>query len=366
MAEPTDSRVQKAAGALGQGAGPPGAAAAASDVAAALPPAVPPSRPQRLFALRGEVPIWQALLLGTCCLAVCGGVWWGLTAGEIAEERLLGPAVLPSPAETFADFDSLWFEHALTRNTLVSLKRVVLGFGLAALVGIPLGVLCGCFRRVGAFFAPLMIVGRNIPVAAVIPLTLSLFGIGEFQKIMFIFVACVAFIVMDTATAIADVSSRYVDTAYTLGAKRRQIIIKVLVPLAMPSIFNSLRLLFGLAFGYIMLAEVIQTQDVGGLGSIINFGQSRGGHRTYILLVLMLIPLVALAIDRILFWVQRQLFPYQYGGDGLLHRGVRAAFRAWESFMSLFFQPVEVAAASFAQGSAQAPVQDAPAPRKEP
>ena len=108
-----------------------------------------------------------------------------------------------------------------------------------------------------------MIGGRNIPVAAVIPLTFSLFGIGELQKIMFIFIACVAFIVMDTATAIADVSDRYVDTAYTLGASRRQIVMKVLVPLAMPSIFNSLRLLFGLAFGYIMLAEVIQTERRG-------------------------------------------------------------------------------------------------------
>ena len=69
-----------------------------------------------------------------------------------------------------------------------------------------------------------MIVGRNIPVAAVIPLTFSLFGIGEFQKIMFIFIACVAFIVIDTATAIAAVSHRYVNTAYTLGASRRQIL----------------------------------------------------------------------------------------------------------------------------------------------
>jgi NitT/TauT family transport system permease protein len=284
--------------------------------------------------LRGEIPTWQALVLGAACLALVSAIWWALTAGEIAEERRLGPAVLPSPAETFADFDSLWFEHALTRNTLVSLKRVVLGFGLAALVGVPLGVLSGCFRRIGAFFAPLMIVGRNIPVAATIPLTLSLFGIGEFQKIMFIFIACVAFVAIDTATAIADVSSRYVDTAYTLGAKRRQIVTKVLVPLALPAVFNSMRLLFGLAFGYIMLAEVIQTQDSGGLGSIINFGQSRGGHRTYILLVLMLIPLVALLIDRILFWIQRQLFPYQYGGDGLLHRGVRALFRAWESLFA--------------------------------
>jgi NitT/TauT family transport system permease protein len=340
----------------------------AEQTSSKLPPsakssAVPtPTRLRRVAVFRGDIPAWQAFFLGTVCIGICGAVWWALTYGEIAEERLLGPAVLPSPAETFADFHSLWFDHALSRNTLVSLKRVVLGFGLAALVGIPVGVLCGCFRRVNAFFAPLVIVGRNIPVAAVIPLTLSLFGIGEFQKILFIFIACVAFIVMDTATAIADVSSRYIDTACTLGAKRRQIILKVLVPLAMPSIFNSLRLLFGLAFGYIMLAEVIQTENVGGLGSIINFGQSRGGHRTYILLVLMLIPLVALAIDRLLFWVQRQLFPYQYGGDGLLHRGVRAMLRAWEDFAAIFRKPVDVAAVSFAPAPPETP--DAAATRK--
>ncbi len=305
--------------------------------------AAPSPAARRVAGLRGSIPAWQVVLLGAACIALCGGIWWWLTSGEIAEERFLGPAVLPSPAETFDDLESLWFDHALSRNTLVSLRRVVLGFGLASLVGIPLGVLCGCFPRINAFFAPLMIGGRNIPVAAVIPLTLSLFGIGEFQKIMFIFIACVAFIVMDTATAIAEVSSRYIDTAYTLGAGRRQIVLKVLVPLAMPSIFNSLRLLFGLAFGYIMLAEVIQTQDVGGLGSIINFGQSRGGHRTYILLVLMLIPLVALAIDRALFWTQRQLFPYQYGGNGLLHRGLRAVLRVWEDFWGLFWRPAATA-----------------------
>ena len=228
---------------------------------------MPPRARARFAALRGEIPLWQASLLGALCLVLCGVLWWAADPRRRSPKSAFSaPRSCPAPAETFADFHSLWFEHALTRNTLVSLKRVVLGFGLAALVGIPLGVLCGCFRRVSAFFAPLMIVGRNIPVAAVIPLTLSLFGIGEFQKIMFIFIACVAFVVMDTATAIADVSDRYIDTAYTLGASRRQIVMKVLVPLAMPSIFNSLRLLFGLAFGYIMLAEVIQTRRRGRAG----------------------------------------------------------------------------------------------------
>ena len=94
---------------------------------------------------------------------------------------------------------------------------------------------------------------------------------------MFIFIACVAFIISDTARAIGDVGSHYVDTAYTLGASRWQVIMKVLVPLAMPSVFNSLRLLFGLAFGYIMLAESIKLGDeAGGLGDIINTSQRRG------------------------------------------------------------------------------------------
>ena len=100
---------------------------------------------------------------------------------------------------------------------------MVSGFGLATLVGVPLGILCGCFSRVNAFFLPITLFGRNIPVAALIPLTFSLFGIDELQKVMFIFIASVAFIISDTARAIGEVREAYVDSAYTLvqgGGKR--------------------------------------------------------------------------------------------------------------------------------------------------
>ena len=268
----------------------------------------------------------------------CGGA---LTAGDENHPPIIGPTTLPGPAATFAAFPRLWFDRELTRNLLVSLKRVVLGFALAVAVGVPLGIVCGCFRRINAFFGPLVIIGRNIPVAAVIPLTFALFGIGEFQKVMFIFIACVAFIVMDTANSIVEVNSRYVDTAYTLGASRWQIILKVLVPLSMPGIFNSLRLLFGLAFGYIMLAEQIKFgAEAGGLGDIINVSQRRQQWED-ILLVLMIIPLVALAVDRILFWIQRQLFPYQYGGDGILHHALRAVLRVCEDLKLLIVRPAK-------------------------
>src|SRR3954449_11607711 len=302
------------------------------------------------FTLRKEAPSWQVGAFGLLSIAVCLAAWWFVTRGE-PEERILPPSKgLASPRETFESFPSLWFDRALTRNTLTTLRRVSLGFGLAALVGVPLGVLCGCFSRINAFFLPLSIFGRNIPVAALIGLTFGLFGIGELQKVMFIFIACVAFVFSDTARALGDIGGQDIDTAYTLGASRRQVILKVLVPLAMPSIFNSLRLLFGLAFGYIMLTELVtEGGGVGGLGNIINIAQRRG-HRETILLVLMVIPSVALAIDRFLYKIQKSLFPHQYGGHGLLHNGWRGLMHACEDVKHLVVRPTPL------QAGQQAPV----------
>jgi len=156
---------------------------------------------------------------------------------------------------------------------------------------------------------------------------------------MFIFIACVAFIISDTARAVAEVGAQYVDTAYTLGARSYQVILKVLVPLAMPSVFNSLRLLFGLAFGYIMLAEVMKSgEEQGGLGYIINMSQRRG-PREHIYLLLLIIPVLALGIDRLLFWVQKELFPYRYGGSGVLNEALRFLLRGWEDLKSLLWRP---------------------------
>jgi ABC-type nitrate/sulfonate/bicarbonate transport system permease component len=301
--------------------------------------AAPPRR--AWFALRRDIPRWKALFFGALCIAICGGIWWYLTRGDIVEDRILNKNTIPSPAETFADFHSLWFDGGLSRNAIASLHRVTLGFGLAAIVGIPLGILCGSYPWMKSFLAPVTIFGRNIPIAGLIPLTYAVFGTGEHQKMMFIFLACVAFIIDDTATAISDVSSRYIDTAYTLGANQWQIISKVIFPLAMPNIFNSLRLLFGLAFGYIMLVESVTNADTsGGLGFIISNAQ-RLSHPAWTILVLLIIPILALAIDRVLFWIQRELFPYQYGGPGYLRRAVGLCFRCWDDFKSLFRKPVD-------------------------
>jgi len=298
---------------------------------------------RRVGLLRHPIPLWQAVLLAACSIAIVMCLWWFVTWGERSEDRMVSAIKLPSPEETFRSFPSLWFDRALTRNTIASLKRVLLGFSLAAVVGVPLGILCGCFPRVAAFMSPITLFGRNIPMAALIPLSFMLFGIDEFQKMMFIFLAAVAFIVSDSAQAIRNVADRYIDTAYTLGARRWQVVLRVLVPLAMPNIFNSLRLLFGLAFGYIMLAEVIQFQgEAGGLGAIIN-NSFKKGPREHVYLVLMIIPVLALMIDRTLFELQKQLFPHQYGGKGwlaFLVDLVLGRWSIWGSNADLAYQEV--------------------------
>jgi ABC-type nitrate/sulfonate/bicarbonate transport system permease component len=129
---------------------------------------------------------------------------------------------------------------------------------------------------------------------------------------MFIFLACAPFIFIDAVGAVTGVHERYVETAQTLGASSRQVIMKVLVPLALPDIYQSLRALFGLAFGYIMLAELINAKH--GLGHLLSTSQRRG-LTEHIIWILLIIGALAYTIDRLLEWFQRGLFPYQAAED---------------------------------------------------
>jgi ABC-type nitrate/sulfonate/bicarbonate transport system permease component len=261
-----------------------------------------------LLALRIPPSRMTRRVVGVLAMSAVLAVWWLATTGLGSEDRWISPVILPSPAEVIRSFPSLLTERALLQSIAATLKRVLIGFGLAVIVGVPLGIVAGAWRVFEAAAAPLALFGRNLPVAALIPLTILWFGIDETQKVMFIFIACVPFVYADAVAAVVGVPDRYVETAQTLGAKPLQIVTKVLVTHALPDIYNSLRHLFGLAFGYIMLAELINAEH--GLGYLLMASQRRGMSE-HIILILIIIGLLAYGIDRVLFWFQRGLFPYR-------------------------------------------------------
>lgn len=262
----------------------------------------------RLLALRAVPPRPLRLLVGLGAVALAVLVWFLLTLGATPESRVISPSLLPSPGEVARSLPTLVTERGLFDSILATLWRVVAGFLIAILVGVPLGIVAGAYRVFDAATAPLAVFGRNIPIAALIPLTILWFGIDETQKIFFIFIATVPFVFGATVTAISGVHDRYVETAQTLGAKEPQVIFKVLIPLALPDVFDQLRQLFGLAFGYIMLAELINAKE--GLGYLLSTSQRRGLSE-HIFLILIVIGLLAYGIDRLLLQLQKELFPYR-------------------------------------------------------
>lgn len=281
---------------------------------AAAPQGEPAGRPAAAAGvrpgprIRGRIPAWQYWVLGLLPVLVLLGVWWFMTGDGPAEERLISPAILPSPLEVVQSFPRLWFERALTRNTFVSFSRVVAGFAVGLAIAFPLGLLMGAFTRVKAAFTPLSVFGAYLPIPALVPVTLSLFGTGEKQKVLFLALAFLIYLLPLIVAAVDGVDEVYLKTAYTLGATPFQAVGKVLLAVSWPSIYQAMRLGFGIGWSYIILAEMV---DIGrGVGGIIIVSQ-RQGPREHIYLVLLVIVVVAFVIDKLWEWGGRLLFPYR-------------------------------------------------------
>lgn len=261
-----------------------------------------------MLRIRERIPAWLSWALGAVPVALLLLVWTLMTWGKEAESRLISPTILPSPWEVLLSFRELWFERAVARNLLVSFGRVVEGFALAVAVVFPLGVAMGAFTKVRAAFTPISVFGAYLPIPTLVPLTLSLFGTGELQKVVFLALAFGIYLLPLIAAAVESVEDTYLKSAYTLGAGRRQIVGKVMLPIAWPQIWEALRLGFGVGWSYILLAEMV---DIGkGLGGIIMTSQRRG-PREHIYLVLVLIVVVAFLTDKAWMAAGKRLFPWK-------------------------------------------------------
>ena len=220
---------------------------------------------------------------------------------------LVPTVILPSPTEVIRAFPVLHFEEALVRSAGWSLYRVGMGFVLSALVAIPLGLLMGTFPAVKHFLSPLVDPLRFLPISALVPLLHVKFGIEETMKIMQLFMGISVYLLALVVEAVEHVDDVYLQTATTLGASRWQLVRHVLVPGSLPAIGEALRVMNGIGWTYVILAEVINAPL--GLGALINLAGKRS-HVDQIFALVLVILVIGMVTDFIIRALNEALFPW--------------------------------------------------------
>ena len=255
-----------------------------------------------LLTPREPIPKSLYLILTFSSFAFFLVIWSILTYG-----KLVDPLFLPSPGRVFQAGYDLFLELGFTSDILNSVYRVMVGFLVAAVIGVPLGLVMGTFRAAEAFTEPVVGFIRYMPASAFIPLFILWLGIGDVEKIAIIFVGSFFQLVLMVAVVAKNVQKDMLETAYTLGAKRFQVIRKVLLPASLPGIVDTLRIIVGWAWTYIIVAELVASAS--GIGYMIISSQRmlRTGN---IIFGILTIGILGLITDYFFKWLYNHLFPW--------------------------------------------------------
>ena len=189
----------------------------------------------------------------------------------------------------------------------MTIWRVLGGFIIAVLVALPLGVLMGAYKPVEAFLEPFVSFARYLPASAFIPLLILWAGIGELQKLLVIFIGSVFQIILMVAVTVGSVRRDLVEAAYTLGASSRGVVRRVLLPSSAPAIAETLRLVLGWAWTYVIVAELIGASS--GIGHMITDSQALL-NTGQIIFGIIIIGLIGLVSDFLFKAVNQRLFPW--------------------------------------------------------
>lgn len=215
-----------------------------------------------MLAIRTPIPRSSGVTLLVLSFLLPLGAWIVLSGTGMVTAKYL-----PTPGEVFAAGVEMARSGDLWTDLWASTQRVLLGFGLAVLVSVPLGILMGSFVAVQALFEPLIAALRYLPAPAFIPLFLIWLGLDETPKIALIFVGSVFFNTLMTADVVRRVPRALIDVSYTLGARPREVLAKVIVPHSAPGIIDAIRVNVAGAWALLVVAEVVNSTT--GLGRSI-------------------------------------------------------------------------------------------------
>lgn len=225
-----------------------------------------------------------------------------------ARSGLIPPRTLAAPSAVIETLVGMTLSGELPVNLLVSLARAALGLAIGVTAGTALAILAGLSRPGEAAIDPLMQIKRTIPVVALTPLFIVWFGIGETPKIALIAFATLFPLYLNLYSGIRGIDVRLIDAARSFGLNRWQIIIDVVLPGALPSLFTGLR--YALSVSILMLVIAEQINATAGLGYLIN--NAREYMRTDIIVVCLLVyAVLGLLADALVRLVERRALSWR-------------------------------------------------------
>jgi bicarbonate transport system permease protein len=204
-------------------------------------------------------------------------------------------------------FDRGGIDKGLFWQTLESLKRVLIGYSLAAVVGIGVGILVGVSPVINKALDPLFQFLRTVPPLAWVPLSLAALQQNQPAALFVIFITAVWPILINTAVGVQQIPQDYINVKQVLQLSNQKFFFKILIPSALPYIFTGLRIAIGLAWLAIIAAEIVMSGIVG-IGFFI-WDAYQNNYIPDIILALVYIGLVGLILDRFVGWIQTLILP---------------------------------------------------------
>ncbi len=228
--------------------------------------------------------------------------------------RHIPPIYLPSPTAIAVALVQMTLDGSMLMGLAVTLLRIFAGFLIAAATGIFLGVLMGMSRLVARVADPWIAALYPLPKISLIPLLIIWLGTGETYKIVISAVSAFFPIVMSTYSGVRQVDRGLLKAAEDLGANRRQIQLKVVIPAAIPSIFSGLQLGMGVAIILVVAAEMIGGSSRSGMGYLlISTGQVMDTEKVFACLVVL--ALMGAAVIKLQQWIDAKVAPWAVGNS---------------------------------------------------
>ena len=229
----------------------------------------------------------------------------------MARSGYFAPALLPTLPTIGRTLVAMLVDGSMLEHAAFTLYRVMFGFALAVVVGLPLGILMGRFQRVENFFLPLVSALMPIPSFALVPLFMLWFGIGNLTTILIVFYAATFPMMFNTWSGVRSVNPLWLRAAGAMGADEHKLFWKVIIPGASPFIITGMRQAFLRSWIAVVGAEMIAASDWG-LGWVI-FDAKEFLNTDIMLASLIVIGLIGFAFERFVFGSLERMTVLRWG-----------------------------------------------------